>query len=278
MHLDPSEAPGKIDWQPRPDLRIPCVPGSNLNEELYRFSSCSDERYKYAGRMMYVDTAGGGKNGDETVACVAYFLHGMIFIMDLVGIPGGFEADKFNTLSATAYKYQVQYIHVEKNFGNGAFAHTWRPLLDKYYYENSGGALIQGPAIEDVWESGQKELRIIDILEPVMARHSLIINESLIQKDVSSVQKYALTSRPTYMLFQQMCKITRDKGALVHDDRLDAVASAVRFWVDRLAQDSQKMMAQARTDATLEFFNNPFGRNDGRTPMQRTVHKYAKGF
>lgn len=276
MHLDPTEAPGKIVWQPRPDLRIPAPVGSGLNEDMFRYADCSHERFKYAGRMMYVDTAGGGKNGDETVAVISYFLHGMVFIMDVIGLPGGFDPNVFTTLSACAYKHNIQYIHVEKNFGNGAFALTWRPLLDQYYTEASGGVKVHGPAIEDVWESGQKELRIIDTLEPVMARHSLVINESLLEKDVSSVQKYPITSRASYMLFHQMCKITRDKNALLHDDRLDALTGAVRFWMDRISQDATKMIKQAQTDHTLAFMKDPFGHNKGKNRMQNTKHKYAR--
>lgn len=274
MPLSLYDAPGKITWQPRPDLRIHPVAGSSMNEEMYYASSSSDERFKYAGKMMYVDTAGGGKNGDETVAAVTYFLHGMVFVMDIVGIPGGFEADKFDTLSALAYKHQVNLIHVEKNFGNGAFAHTWRPLLDRYYTESSNGHQTAGARIEDVWESGQKELRIIDILEPILARHSLIVNSDLIQRDVSTVQRYAVTKRASYMFFHQLSKITRDKNALLHDDRLDAVAGAVRYWVERLNQDSQKMMNKAQTNSMMEFFANPFGQ--GKAKPTNAMHKAAR--
>jgi hypothetical protein len=276
MHMDLTEGPGKINWQPSNETRIPNVPGSSLNAELHRYASCSEERFKYAGKMMYVDTAGGGKNGDETVAVVTYFLHGNIFVADILGQPGGFDASVWDNLSALAYKHQVNYIHVEKNFGNGAFAHTWRPLLDAYYVDASGGTLHKGPEVEDVWESGQKEKRIIDILEPVIARHSLIINEALLEYDVTSVQKYPLTSRTTYMLFQQIAKITLDKDALIHDDRVDALAGAARFWVERLAQDSQRMINQAQMQNNVNFFANPFGRSNRNTAMQNTIHKYAR--
>ena len=259
MHLNPDEVPGKITWQPRPDLRIQPYPGSNLQEEFYRPAHLLPEMFKYAGRAMYVDTAGGGQNGDETAAAITFFLHGMVFLMDVKGFPGGHREDVFDGLSAMAWKWQVNQIQVEKNFGNGAFAQTWRPILDIFYRDTSQDTLPCGPVIEDVWESGQKELRIIENLEPIMARHSLIVNEHLLQQDVESVQKYPLDKRCTYMLFHQMARITRDKNALLHDDRLDAVAGAVRIWVTRINQDADKMLAQQRQENIMQFFENPLG-------------------
>jgi hypothetical protein len=104
----------------------------------------------------------------------------------------------------------------------------------------------------------------------------LIINEALLEYDVTSVQKYPLTSRTTYMLFQQIAKITLDKDALIHDDRVDALAGAARFWVERLAQDSQRMINQAQMQNNVNFFANPFGRSNRNTAMQNTIHKYAR--
>ena len=41
-----------------------------------------------------------------------------------------------------------------------------------------------------------------------------------------------------------MTRITRERGALVHDDRLDALAMAVAYWTDRMSVDSDKQKAQ----------------------------------
>jgi hypothetical protein len=109
------------------------------------------------------------------------------------------------------------------------------------------------PAIEDVWESGQKELRIIDVLEPVMARHRLIIHEDIIQYDVDSVTRYPIDQRESYKFFHQMAKISRERGSLIHDDSLDAVAGSVRHWVEMLAIDEHKRMSQKETDENIGF-------------------------
>jgi hypothetical protein len=259
MHLNPEEAPGKINWQPRPDLQIHPYVGSNVKEDMYRAASCTQEMYPYAGKFMYIDTAGGGQNGDETTAAVTYFLHGYVFLMEVKGFPGGMRDDVFKELSAMMYKWQVTDVEVEKNFGHGAFAQSLRPVADAYYQEVSNGAKLGSPGIVDYWESGQKELRIIDGLEPLMARHRLVFNESIIADDILDTQKYPLEKRSTYQLLHQMARITRTKGALIHDDRIDAVLGAVRKWLAVLAQDAdtmiQRQIASDRVNLFEEFQN-----------------------
>jgi hypothetical protein len=41
-----------------------------------------------------------------------------------------------------------------------------------------------------------------------------------------------------------MTRITKDRGALVHDDRLDAVEGAVRYWTKSMARDNDKANRQ----------------------------------
>lgn len=273
MHLNPLEAPAKIVWQPRPDLLVHPYVGSNLRDEMFRPALCSDEMFEYTGRFMYIDTAGGGQNGDETVAAVTYFLHGYVFVMDVQGFPGGHREDVMRDISAMMHRWRVTNVEVEKNFGHGAFANTLRSVCDLYYTEQNQGNLTACPLIEDRWESGQKELRIIDGLEPLMARHRLIFNESLVRSDVESCQKYPLERRTTYMLLHQIARITRDKGSLIHDDRLDAVAGAVRRWVEHISQNEDLMASQKRESEAVTFFNDPFGRAQAQQQMPQNAFK-----
>lgn len=225
--------------------------GFTCKPQLYAPFTTSLKMYKYEGKHMYVDTAGGGKNGDETVAVVTYFLHGYIFLAEIMKFVGGYSDENYKELSLLSLKHGVNSIDVEKNFGFGAFAAAWRPILAKMY-EKAGKKMT--PLIEDVWESGQKELRIIDTLEPIMARHKLIIHEDIIQYDLSSVKKYPIDIQESYKFFHQMAKITRDKGALIHDDSIDAFAGSVRHWVDNIAVDAEKRTEQKETDENVAWF------------------------
>ncbi len=96
--------------------------------------------------------------------------------------------------------------------------------------------------MEEVRHSKQKELRIIDTLEPVMNQHKLIIDPKVIQKDYDSVQHHPPEKAQRYMLTYQMTRITKTRGALAHDDRLDALAMGVAYWVEQMAADADAEM------------------------------------
>ena len=250
MHIPQDKAPGEITWLPSPTNKVEAK-GFQCKPALYRPFSVSTEVFAYEGKHMYLDTAGGGKNGDETVAAVTYFLHGYIFLAEILKLPGGYGDEQYNALSKLALKHEVNSIEVEKNFGFGAFAASWRPLLAKAYADAGKPG---SPSIEDVWESGQKELRIIDTLEPIMARHRLIVDESIIQYDTDATAKYSIDRRESYKFFHQMTKISRDSDSLIHDDSIDAVAGSCRKWTERLAVDEKIRISQKTTDENVEFF------------------------
>lgn len=250
MNFGIDKAPGEITWMPSPTLELSNT-GYQSKPKFYRPFHVSNDIYEYEGKHMYVDTAGGGENGDETVAAVTYFLHGYIFLAELLKLPGGYSDEYYKQLSNLALKHKVNSIEVEKNFGYGAFANAWRPILMNTYKAAGESGF---PPVEDVWESGQKELRIIDTVSPIMARHKLIIHEDVIQYDLESVTKYPIEQRESYKFFHQMAKVSREKGALIHDDALDAFAGSVRKWTDIMGVDEKLRMAQKQTDENVEFF------------------------
>jgi hypothetical protein len=248
MDLSMESAPGKIEWMP--DVaKLIAVYGIPAKVPLYGPYTCSPELYGYEGKMIYVDPAGGGANGDETVASVTYFLHGYIFLMEQLCMAGGFSDEVFQELSDLSLRHMVNKIDVEENYGKGMFAQMWRPiLLETYKNKGHNGC----PQIEDIWEVGQKELRVIDTLEPVIARHRLIINRKVWDDDVHQAQRYPIDLRSTYTLYNQLSMLTRDRGALVHDDRIDSLAGAVRPWMEQLAINEDKRMQQKQTDHSVQ--------------------------
>ena len=240
MPLNMERAPGEVVWMPDPNKKIE-MSGYAVTPELYRPFSMSEDTYEYESKYLYVDTAGGGANGDETCAWVVYFLHGYIYCMEMLPLPGGYDDSIFEALSDLALRHMVNEIGCESNHGYGSFAQMWRPVLQrKYQAAGHPGA----PKIDDDWVSTQKELRIIDTLEPLFARHKIIINEDVFQVDKDTVNKYPLDTRHLYTLINQINRITRERGCLVHDDRLDGLAGAVRKYVDRIAIDEKVRMTQ----------------------------------
>lgn len=213
-------------------------------------------------RHMRIDPAGGGKNGDETGYAVTEQLNGNVFARAVGGVPGGFEDKDLKELAQIVKKWNPAIIDIEKNFGFGAFRKVFEPYLTAVGW--TGG-------INETFESTNKEQRIIDILEPVMGRGSLIFDESIILDDWPSTQRHPMDKRQTYCLMQQIAKITRDSGCLIHDDRLDALAGSVGFWIKQLNQNSTNRETEARAAALAEKMLDPFNKTRyDRKPAARS--------
>jgi hypothetical protein len=45
-----------------------------------------------------------------------------------------------------------------------------------------------------------------------------------------------------------MTRLTKEKGSLTHDDRIDCVAIGVAYWVDQMNADAEKQMEARRAD------------------------------
>jgi hypothetical protein len=219
-------------------------------------STVSPDRSKLQGVVMYVDPAGGGKNGDETGYAVVGFLNGNLYVLAVGGFPGGYDTEVLRSLAHVARDWKANRILVEKNFGNGAYLNAWLPLLRAEYPH----ALGEGCKIEETWESGQKELRIIDVLEPIIARGSLVFNDDIARNEAASLNRYALEKRRSYSIFHQLQHITRDKGSLQHDDRLDALAGACRYWTQQIGIAQDLAIKAQREREMREWQANPLGR------------------
>lgn len=249
MSLNPTMGNTKFAWANDPAGVISDVPNVALTgDKYYRPMWKSDDMADYTGAMMYIDPSGRGK--DETGYGVTKQLMGNVFLMDAGGSKAGYSPEALLALVMKAKEHQVKLIQVESNFGDGMFTELLKPVLGAHY----------PCTVEEVRAVGQKELRIIDTLEPVMSSHRLIVNQTLIQKDYASAE-----TDIKYSLFYQLTRITKDRGALAHDDRLDAVEGAVRYWTKSMARDNDKANRQ-HLEALLKidlknFSKHVFGAN-----------------
>lgn len=117
--------------------------------------------------------------------------------------------------------------------------------------------------------TGQKEKRIIATLEPVINAGRLIVNEVVPIRDAEDCARYEPAKRLTYSLFFQLAKITKDTNSLVHDDRLDAVEGAVRYWQKLLAQDQAKIVEAQRARELKARLDDPLGHKRYEAPKPR---------
>lgn len=249
QNLNPTMGHLKVAWAAAPELCINDLPNVALTgDRFYRPMWKSDDMNEYTGAVMSIDPSGRGK--DETGYACVKALAGNLFLTEAGGITGGYELSTLEALAYAAKRNQVKYIIIEANFGDGMFTQLLKPVLNRIY----------PCTVEEVKHSTQKEARIIDTLEPVMSTHRLIVDQKVVQKDFDTAPDVK------YSLFYQMTRLTRDRGALVHDDRLDALAIAVAYWTETMARDNNKAASDIKSlamDKELKnFHRNVFGMGD----------------
>lgn len=254
MNVPKQRVPMAFNWMAAQDYLIHTPQDFPIDAKFYEVSGVSDDWADFQGTHMYVDPSGGGKNGDELAWAVTKFRSGVVYLVDIGGIPGGLSEANQQILVDKAVEHEVNHLDIEDNFGAGAFRQVLTPKLIEAFKE-----LDKGCAIEGVWETGQKELRIIDTLEPLIGSQRLVVHTDLIQSDWVQCRRYGLEKRPSYSLFFQMARLTRDRGALGHDDRLDALAGSCRHWVDLLAIDKERERAKAKNEQYQKMVSDPLG-------------------
>lgn len=258
MDLAPDAGPVRVEWTSDPrnaitDLANPGFAG----DRFYRPLHISDERTPWQGTVMVIDSSGRGE--DETAYSVVSQLHGKMFLRAEGGFRDGYSDETLRGLAEIAREHKVTHILIESNYGDGMFTKLFEPVL----------ATIYPCSTEEYRVTGQKERRIIDDLEPVMNQHRLVVDQSVIRKDLAE-------GEPKYSLFYQMTHLTKERGALRHEDRLDTLAQACRYFRDLLAQDAKKaeeQHAQKLRDQQMQEFMAR-----ARKPVQaRTYHGMGRG-
>lgn len=242
------KAPVDMTWGSDPALAVKDVPNVGFNSDrLYRPFFLNATAFEpYHGIVMAIDPAGRGT--DEVGYAVVGYLYGRLYLLDAGGLRGGYDDRNLEFLALKAKAYKVNLIVSEPNFGDGMFNKLLKPWLARIY----------PCSLEETERSStQKEARIIDCLEPVMNQHRLVVDKGLFQRDYDSVEAYPLEQQARYRLFYQMTRITRERGSLIKDDRIDAVALAVHHWTEQMDRDAKKAAQtheQRQRDKAIDEF------------------------
>ena len=243
------KVPNEVYWSNNPLLKMKDLDNVAMaGQNYYAPEKVSDGFSAPQMKVMSIDPSGRGT--DETAYCVAYMLHGNVFIPKAGGVAGGYDDKSLIELCNIAKTHKINKVVVESNFGDGMFTQLLKPHMSRIY-----------PCeIEEVRQHQQKELRIIDTLEPLMNQHRLIIDPKVIQEDYNSAMtRYTPDQALKYMLFYQMSRLSKERGSLRHDDRLDAMAIAVKYFlevldVDQATQD--KLRKEEAFDRMAQKFIN----------------------
>ena len=180
-----------------------------------------------------------GRGSDETVAVVLSQCNGYVFVRALRAFRDGYSDATLSEIVRLGKKHKATTMLIESNFGDGMISE----LFKKHLMQQGAGMNV-----EEVRATARKEERIIDSLEPVMNQHKLIVDPKVWEYDYASNPNEPPERRLEYQLGYQMSRMCREKGAVKHDDRVDALAQGVQWFTDSLAQSAFKAQAMRKNE------------------------------
>lgn len=232
MDLDDQKAPVHVAWASSPELMHKDIePACFKGDYCYRPMQTDPRWADYEDSIMIIDPSGRG--ADKTAVCVLKVLNAKLFCLHLEGFSGGYENPTLEAIARIALKHKVSKVLCEENFGDGMFTTILKPVLLKYH----------NCEIEGYWSSKQKEIRICDTLEPVMAQHRLVINKSVF-RDEEKIAKVDFAHRFSH----QLTRMAREKSAVDHDDLIDALAKAVEYLSEKLEVSEENRLDEYEED------------------------------
>ena len=244
--LDFEKAPMHYQWLPNRQNRNEELPNVGLKgDDIHSYHSCSQNTGQYQQRILVIDPSGRGK--DETGYAVLFTLNGYIYLMEAGGFRDGYSDKTLESLAKKAKQWKVQTVVFESNFGDGMFGKVFSPVLLKHH----------AAAMEEIRARGMKELRICDTLEPVLSTHRLVIRDEVIREDYQTARDADGKHDVRYSLFYQLTRMAREKGAVAHDDRLDALALGVEFLRSTMELDAVKVEAEVLEAFLEEHMEHP---------------------
>ena len=245
--VNPTTAPENVIWCSDPRNVIKDLPTVGLpGDYFYSPMQLQGEWSEYSETICAVDPSGRGS--DETAACYISQKNGFLYLHEVRAYRDGYSDNTLLDILRGCKKYNATTLVVETNFGDGIVSE----LFKKHIQQTK-----QRIFIDEVRANVRKEDRIIDALEPILNQHRLVVDRGVIDWDYSSNKDAAPEERLLYMLFYQMSRMCRQKGAVKHDDRLDCLAQGVKFYTDAMsisANEAIKDKKRKEWDSILEDF------------------------
>lgn len=245
--VNPTQAPDAVVWCSDPRNTLKDLPTVGLpGDYFYSPMQLQGEWGPYTETICSVDPSGRGT--DETAATYISQRNGFLYVHEVRAYRDGYSDNTLLDILRGCKRYNVTKLLIETNFGDGIVAELFKKHLQQ---------TKQAIDVEEVRANVRKEDRIIDALEPVMNQHRLIIDRSVVEWDYNSNKDGAPEERLLYMLFYQMSRMCREKGAVKHDDRLDSLAQGVKYFTDAMsisAYEAVKMRKQEEWNDILETF------------------------
>ena len=249
--VNPTTAPDVVVWCSDPSNVIKDLPTVGLpGDYFYSPMQLNGEWTPYSETVCSVDPSGRGT--DETAAAFISQKNGFLYLHEMRAYKDGYSDETLLHILRGCRKYGVTKLVIETNFGDGIVGELFKKHLKQTSLNID---------IEEVRANVRKEDRIIDSLEPVFNQHRLVIDRGVIDWDYKSNPDEAPEKRLLYMLFYQMSRMCREKGAVKHDDRLDCLAQGVKYFTDAMAinaHDAIVLRKREEWDSMMaDFLENP---------------------
>ena len=252
MNVNPTLAPEKLVWAAEPQNKIKDLPNLGFDGDAwYSPMSIGEEWRPYDNSIMFIDPSGRGK--DECAWVILKSQGTNLYLVSEGGHRLGYSDMGMETLYKEAEKHQVNLCLIESNFGDGMFTQLFSSYMSAHTKDKGYSC-----SLEEVRSSKQKELRIIDTLEPLFNQHRIIVDRKVIDKDYQETQELTgvLENSCAYSLFYQLTHITKDRGSLNHDDRADAFAGCAARFIEIMNADQDTLiqnnkMADVEADAAI---------------------------
>jgi len=236
--VNPTTAPDSVIWCSDPRNVLKELPTVGLpGDYFYSPMQLQGEWGPYQETICSVDPSGRGT--DETAAAFISQRNGFLYLHEVRAYRDGYSDNTLLDILKGCKKFNVTKLVVETNFGDGLVAE----LFKKHIQQTQ-----QGIDVEEVRANVRKEERIIDSLEPILNQHRLVVDKSVIEWDYNSNKDDPPEKRLLYMLFYQMSRMCREKGAVRHDDRLDALAQGVKYFTDAMGISAMEVVKQRKRD------------------------------
>jgi len=249
--VNPTTAPDSLVWCSDPRNVIKELPTVGLpGDYFYSPMQIQGEWDSYTETICSFDPSGRGT--DETAAAYISQRNGYLYLHEMRAYRDGYSDNTLLDILKGCKKFKVTKLVVETNFGDGIISELFKKHLQQTQ---------QAIDVEEVRANVRKEDRIIDTLEPVLNQHRLVVDRTVIDWDYNSNKDEAPEKRLLYMLFYQMSRMCREKGAVRHDDRLDALAQGVKYFTDALSISALEVVKQRKredwNDMVESFLDDP---------------------
>lgn len=233
--------PAQIVWAPMRDHRLRDLEVDSLPGDGFLYGPMSMDIHLPAEEVIcQIDPSGEGS--DETSWSILAGLGGRVYLCAQGASLEGHTEETLKKIAQDCALWGVQTIKIESNFGQGMFSSLLMPHLKK--------AGCKAEVLNERAGSAQKEKRIVGTLEPLITSHRLVVNAGVFRNDFhigyKSVEE---AKRRFYRLTYQLTRITKTKGALRHDDRVESLSAGCEHFSDRLQKALDEEEGRSKDEA-----------------------------